>query len=216
MKQKLLFALLLVMEILSSAAAKAQMTSGDGSTIVTNSDGTIAVFISPEEHIWSSVQRLLDTGKITNALDVCNKELATNPTQRWAKLARMQVWGELGETAKAEQDFNDLTRLYPNFLQVYSDRAIMLLKQPVLTNGTPPLVDWLNSPDEHKRTAAKNLIERTVKIMTDHKIDFLNSTDKGKQRMALECLQLAWKLDQGVVEHIQVNKPADQPQDPEH
>jgi tetratricopeptide (TPR) repeat protein len=207
--------LLLLMGALSCYLLNAQPPSDDGMTYVTNSDGRVSLVGSQEELVWSDVHTALRKGYITNALAICNGVLATDPKQRWAKLARMQVWGELGEAAKAEQDFEDLTRDYPNFLEAYNWRAIMLLEQPMPTNGTPPLADWLNSTDEHKRTAAKDLIERTLKILSDHENSLLNSPNKETQRKALESLQLAWKLDQWVEEE-QFHKLVEQPQDKKH
>ena len=198
-----LFAWLLAFELLSFVSLKAQGSSDDGRTYVTNSDGQVSLWGSQEEWVWSEVYTALERGYVTNALNICNQVLEKNPKQRWAKLARMEVWEKLGETAKAEQDFDYLTRDYPNFLQAYNGRAIMLLQQPMPQSGTPPIVDWLNSSDEHKRTAANDLVTRILKILSDNESELLNSPDKETQRKTLESLQLAWNLIQRKVDQRQ-------------
>ena len=95
MKLNHLFACLLAFELMSFVSLKAQESSDDGRTYVTNSDGQVNLLGSQEEWVWSEVYTALERGYVTNALKVCNQVLEKNPKQRWAKLARMEVWEKL-------------------------------------------------------------------------------------------------------------------------
>ena len=85
-----------VMFLFGAARLQAQDESDDGSTRTTNAKGIVNITFSPEMGVYLLAEQSITNGMLTNALKVCDEVLATNAAQRWARLARMQVYFEMG------------------------------------------------------------------------------------------------------------------------
>jgi len=176
-------------------SALAEEVSDDGRHLVTNAAGQVTLMLSPEEWVWSDALNYIGRGYATNALAKCDSILATNAMDRWARLARMEVYVALGDSTKSEQDFDYLTVHYPNFLQIYNIRLNLLLKKSESETGKHILVEWLHSPNEHKSRAAEDLVAFLLKSINDHSKDWLNSTDEKTQKDAEEILRLGYEAE---------------------
>jgi predicted Zn-dependent protease len=185
---KVTIVLLLLTTIIGNLAT-AQELSDDGSTYSTNSDGRLVRTESLEVSQIQIIIRLRGAGSLDGALSLCNGLLSTNAANRWAILERMDIYGDMGQEEKAETDFQRLTQLYPNFVQAYNTRATQLLRQPMPKNRNHPIVDWLNSADNHKRTAASAIVNANLKFISEHGMEWLNSQDGRKQQATMEVIQ---------------------------
>jgi hypothetical protein len=56
-------------------------------------------------------------------------------------------------------------------------------------NRNHPIVDWLNSADNHKRTAASAIVNANLKFISEHGMEWLNSQDGRKQQATMEVIQ---------------------------
>ena len=66
---------------------------------------------------------------------------------------------------------------------------MQLLAKPMPASGNHQILDWFNSADKHKRTAAEAIVTVKFKAISDYGMEWLTSTDGRKQRAMIDVIQ---------------------------
>lgn len=191
MKQRVCVAPLIcaVLVMVADSALSAELRSDDGNTYLTNQEGVVTLIVGEEQRALQPVLRLAHQGDLVKARDACDEMLASAPGNRWIRLGRMWLSAKLGDTDKSEQDFNELTNRFPNFLAPYQSRLNILSDQPVATGEKPVLIKWLSSAGEHEKNAAREEVEARATWLRYNAVSWLTSADEQKQKSMLGIIQ---------------------------